>query len=42
MKKNAAHGVQEGHDARCWNEIEGKFHGRYVNIETYETVERSK
>ena len=38
--KNAAHEVQKRRDARCWNEIEGKFHYRYVDIDKYETVER--
>ena len=40
--KNSAREVQKCCDARCWNEIEEKLHDRYVDIETYETVERSK
>ena len=40
--KNAAREVQRHHDARCWNEIEEKIHDWYVDIEKYETVERSK
>ena len=40
--KDAAHEVKKRHDARCWNEIEEKLHDRYVDIETYETVERSE
>ena len=34
--------VQKRCDARCWNETEEKFHDRYVDIEKYETVKRSK
>ena len=40
--KNAAHKVQKRRDSGCWNETEEKFHDRYVDIEKYETVERSK
>ena len=40
--KNAARKVQKLQDAHFWNETEEKFHDRYVYIEKYETVERSK
>ena len=40
--KNSAREVQKRRDARCWNETEEKFHDRYVDIEKYEMVERSK
>ena len=40
--KNAAHEVQKSRDAHCWNETEEKFHYLYVDIEKYETFERSK
>ena len=40
--KNAAREVQKRRDARCWNETEEKFHDRYVDIDNYETVERSE
>ena len=40
--KNAAREVQKRCVARCWNETEEKFYDRYVDIEKYETVERSE
>ena len=40
--KNAAHKVQERLDARCQNETEEKFLDRYVDIDKYETIERSE
>ena len=40
--KNAAHEVQKRLDAHCWNETELKFHDWYVDIDKYETVERSE
>ena len=40
--KNAVREVQKRRDARYWNETEEKFDDWYVDIEKYETVERSK
>ena len=40
--KNAAHYVQRRCNEHLWNETEEKFHYLYVDIDKYETAERSK